>query len=139
MAKIIDIADAVLTALAAGTWSQAFSPVRAYRPVYALEQLKDLRVTVVPKSASETRLSRSDLMAEYRVDVAVQQRAATDAERDALMTLVEEFAAAFTGERLEGAAYAVCLHTDRQPIYDPEHLREHGVFTAVLTLTFEVP
>ena len=141
MAVIIDIADAVVTELNGGTFSQAFTAERHYKPVFELPEMKTLHVTVVPKGI-ETRLAtRGLLQHDYQIDVAVQKKlsagAADNAEIDALMGLVEEIADFFKGRNLDSAG-AVWVATENTPVYSPEHLSELRQFTSVLTLTFRV-
>ena len=137
MATIIDIADALTTALNAHVFSQAFTAVRRYRPVYELAEMANLHVTVVPKGVALERANRSREQVDVRIDVAVQKKVAGDTEIDGLMALVEEMAAFARDLRLESCA-AVWLRTENEPVYAPEHLAELGVFTSVLTLTFRV-
>ena len=42
MARITDIADAVVAAMNGHTFSHAFTAARAYRPVFELQDMKDL-------------------------------------------------------------------------------------------------
>ena len=48
-AAIIQLADAGVTDLNAATFSQALVVARAYLPRWKLEELTNVRVTVVPK------------------------------------------------------------------------------------------
>ena len=59
MALAIDIADAVVTELAGGTFSQVFTPARRVLPQFELADLKNLQVTVVPSSVESEGASRS--------------------------------------------------------------------------------
>jgi len=138
-ATTVDIAEAVKEALNGGSFSQAFGAVRAYRPEYDLEGLKDLRVTVVPKALEVAPVSRGSANHNVDVDVAVQKRTGMDTSAvDALMALVEEIADYFRQKRLPDHETAVWVGATNEPVYSPEHLREHGVFTSVLTLSFRV-
>jgi len=137
MATIIDIADALVTALNAQEFGQAFTAVRRYRPVYELAEMADLHVTVVPKGVALERADRLREQVDVRIDVAVQKKVAGDSDIDGLMALVEEIAAFARDLRLEECA-AVWLRTENDPVYAPEHLAELGVFTSVLTLTLRV-
>ncbi len=47
-AVITDLADAVVDKLNAASLSQSFTAERAYVPIHQLEQLSDLKVSVVP-------------------------------------------------------------------------------------------
>ena len=50
MALAIEIADAVAAELAAGQFSQDFTPQRRVLPMFELAELTELHVTVVPKA-----------------------------------------------------------------------------------------
>jgi len=136
MALLLDIADAVVDELNSGSFSLVFNAVRGYVPVYDLEDLADLRVTVVPAGVDAARASRGEDQVDYRVDVAVQQRAETDADADALVGLVEEIADHFRHLTLATNPAAYCAAYEHDPVYAPEHMREGRVLTSVLRLTF---
>jgi hypothetical protein len=77
--------------------------------------------------------------------VAVQKRVMKDDspgldtdEIDELMTLVEEIDDLMRHKPLAGFEQAHWVKTENKPIYDPKHLKEHGQFTSLLTLTFRV-
>ena len=138
MARITDIADAVVAAMNGHTFSQAFTAARAYRPVFELQDMKDLRVTVVPKAVELTTAGRGLAQSDVQIDIGVQKKLADtdDAEIDALMGLVQEIADLIraTG-RFGDAAW---IKTDNAPIYSQEHLGDLRQFTSVLTLTLRV-
>ena len=138
MARITDIADAVVAALNGHTFSQVLTVARAYRPVFELQDMKDLRVTVVPKAVELTTAGRGLAQSDVQIDIGVQKKLADtdDAEIDALMGLVQEIADFIraTG-RFGDAAW---IKTDNAPIYSQEHLGELRQFTSVLTLTLRV-
>jgi len=139
MAAIIDFADAIVTALNGQDFSQEFTAVRRYRPEYDLADMGTLHVTVVPKSSEAALETRAQSAFHDDIDIAVQQRAENPNDSttlDALMTLVQEIGdfcrrRTFTG----GGIDATCLATASDPIYDPTHLRDQQLFTAVVTVT----
>lgn len=143
--KIIEVADAVVAALAGATFSQTLSARRRYIPRIDLKDAGTLFVTVVPKAIRTEQATRSHVWKEFDVDVAVQKRLAADsdpekesgiAECDALMLLAEEVLDFFES----GTLFADCplLPTPDAPlIYHPEHLQNDKVFTAVFTLSFK--
>lgn len=137
MALIKDIADAVVTELNAGDFSQEFEAERHYRPVFDAAQLKTLRVSVVPKKIEIASLARSSNQYEVGVDVAVQKKLDSDTkeEIDPLMQLVEEIGEFFRLRPLASVA-AAWIKTENAPIYALEHLEQQRVFTSVVTLTF---
>ncbi len=135
---IADIAGAVVTALNGHTFSQPFTAARAYLPVFDLKDMKDLRVTVVPRGNEMSTAGRAITQSDVQVDVAVQKKLTTaDAtEIDALMGLVQEIAEFIrsTGRFGDGS----WVRTQNVPIYSAEHLGELRQFTSVLTLTLRV-
>ena len=140
MALIVDIADAVVTELNAGTFSQTFEAVRLYRPDFDLKEMATLHVTVVPKAQTIATVSRSSGQYDVAVDVAVQQKLddETADQMDGLMSLTEEIADFFRLRRLTACPAAIWLRTENEPVYSVEHLTEMRQFTSVLTLTFRV-
>ncbi len=144
MAKVIDIADAVVAELngpGAPGFSQSFTAARINRPRFELADLKTVRVSVVPKAVSWDALSRSGTQDEYAIDVGVQKAFGQDEEQattDASLTLVEEIARFFLHRRLENVPAAVCVRAENAPIWSAEHADELRAFTSVLTLTFRV-
>ncbi len=138
MALIPNIADAVVAALNGHGFSQAFTAARAYRPAFDLQEMKDLRVTVVPKGVELTTAGRGLAQSDVQIDIGVQKKltAADNAEIDALMGLVQEVAEFIraTGH-FGGASW---MKTENTPIYSQEHLGELRQFTSVLTLTLRV-
>ena len=97
MTLITTIADAVVTELngaPSGTFAQAFTAARQYRPQFDLVELKTVRVSVVPKAIGITGLMRNANQHDVSIDVAVQKKVSpTDpAELDGLMLLTEQIA-----------------------------------------------
>lgn len=144
MALIPDIADAIVAALNGHTFSQPFTAQRAYRPVFDLADMTDLRVTVVPRGVELSVSGRGLAQSDVQIDIGVQKKLASgdNAEIDAQMELVQEI-----GEFVRatgrfglpaGAGEAVWVKTDNTPIYSQEHLGELRLFTSVLTLTLRV-
>jgi hypothetical protein len=137
---IIQIADALVAELNAGTFSQTFTAERAYVPRFNLEEMAELRVTVVPKGVEITGGTRAKSVHDYRIDIGVQKKLDSDdlAGVDALMAFVEEIADYLRFRRLEGAPEAHWLGIENGPIYVTGHLHEMRLFTSVLTVTYRV-
>jgi len=146
MSTIADIADAIVAALNGGSFSESFTAVRRYRPQYDLEDVKTLRVTVVPKTLAEAAATRVTTAGDLEIDVAVQkklaattgsdQTAADEAEIDGLMDLVQEIREFIRATGAFGVAQ--WLKTRNAPIYSVEHLAELRQFTSLLTLSLKV-
>jgi len=82
MALVTDIADAVVTELTGGAFSQSFTPQRRVLPEHELAEMKDLRVTVVPRGVEITASSRTTSQHDVQIDVGIQKKIgkATDTE-----------------------------------------------------------
>lgn len=139
LSTIIDIADAVVSELNGGSFSQQFTAKRLYQPLFDLQQLKQLKVSVVPKAVEIERSDRVAHQYDYQIDVAVQKKFDTteNAELDPLMGLVEQIADFFKDRRLSAYPDASWIKTENLP-WSPEHMIQQRVFTSVLTLTFRV-
>ena len=59
-------------------FSQPVNAVRTYQPAFTLEDLKDLRVSVVPRTLQMSPVTRDSLAIEYVVDVGVQKKLPAD-------------------------------------------------------------
>ena len=149
MSVVVEIADAVVADLNAGSFGQPFTAERHYLPVFELDDIKNLRVTVVPKAVAIQATGRNSNQHDVAIDVAVQKKltktgtAGTGSagidptEIDPLMALVEELADHFRFKRFTSPD-AVWIRTQNEPVFAPEHLDQFRVFTSLLTLTFRV-
>ena len=140
MSVVTEVADAVVAELNAQEFSLAFTAVRSYLPRYDLAEMKDLRVTVVPRSMAILPATRSQNQHDVEIDIAVQKKLtkADNQEIDSLVDLVDEIAQKFRLKRLSTLPAAVWAKTVEDPIYLPEHLDQLRQFTSVVTLTFRL-
>jgi len=140
MALAIDIADAVVTELAGGAFSQPFTPERRVLPGYELADLKDLRVTVVPAAVETSGASRTLSQHDVRIDVGIQKKLGKnlDVEVAQLAGLVDEIAEFLKRRPLQAVPYAAWVRTANEPIYASDHLAERRLFTSVLSVTYRV-
>ena len=146
MSVLIQLTDAVVAKLNEGVFSESFVAVRHYRPTHELAELRDLKVSVVPKSIESSVESRELCAFDYAIDVGVQKRVTpnTPAEIDALLSLVQEIDDALRMVTLtwpvEGDEdmEAAWIASANEPVYAPDHLAEHHVFTSVLTITYRI-
>jgi len=143
MKLTIDIADAVATELNVaeqGTFSEDVDAQRRVLPKFELADLKDLKVSVVPKGIEIENASREARRCDISVDIGVQQKVGkdVDAEVERLCELVEQIADYLAARGLSAAGMSgvafVALAND--PIYSTEHLADDLVFTSVLTVTY---
>jgi hypothetical protein len=141
VSTIAAIADAVAAHINAGTYSRPVSADRLYQPAFTLEDLKDLRVSVVPRTTAISAASRDSSIFECVIDVGVQQKLPAEndqAEIDALLDLAEEIADRLRLTRLPGAPEAAWAAIAHEPVVSSESLEQHRVFTSVLSVTYRV-
>jgi len=141
VSTIAAIADAVAAHINAGTYLRPVTAERLYQPAFTLEDLKDLRVSVVPRTVGISAASRDSSIVECVIDVGVQQKlppANEQAEIDALLDLVEEIADRLRLTRLPGAPEAAWAGIAHEPVVSSESLEQHRVFTSVLSVTYRV-
>lgn len=141
MARVIDIADAVvaeLNAAPAGTFDPAFTAERRVLPEFGLPDLAELKVTVVPKAVEITGATRSVGQFDCQIDIGVQQKLGKDLDTEtaALCGLTDAIVGYLRRRPLAAAPHAAWVRTQNDPVYAPEHLAEHRTFTSVLTVTY---
>ena len=139
MSTIAALADAVAAHVSAGSFGQPVTAVRMYQPAFTLEDLKDLRVSVVPRTLQMSPVTRDSLAIEYVVDVGVQKKLpadGADAAIDELLVLVEAIADYLRFKRLEGFPDAAWVGIHNEPVVSSEALEQHRVFTSVLSVTY---
>ena len=138
MSRIADIADAVVAELNAGSFSETLGVERAYQPTFDLKDMKDLHVTVVPKSVTTAPASRADDQIDFAIDIGIQKKLGSDAkaEADALMALVSEIAAFLNRRPLTAMPDVVWVSAVNEPIFSPDHFEQLRQFTSVLTVTY---
>lgn len=138
MAQLVDVAEAIVVALNGEVFTPAFVATRDYEPTFDLQDAA-LRVTVVPRALPSGILSRSESQSDAQIDIGVQKKvsgSATNAEMDALISLVEEIAIFVRAEREFSTSR--WIRTENDPIYSPEHLKDMRQFTSVLTVTLRL-
>lgn len=138
MSMITQIANAVTTELNDTDFSISFTATMTLLPVFELKDMRELKVTVVPKAQSFQRLSRDTSSREIQIDIGIQKKFSGQSEAEELLGLVEEIATHFDGKRLVEANIAICVKVHNEPVYAPEHIEQYRQFTSVLTLTFKV-
>ena len=136
-ADILTVADAVVTALNAGSFSIEFEAERSYFATRELSADEGLSVTVMP-AADEGKLnSRTSSVHDFTIHIAVQQKlaATTSAEIDPLLLLTQEIADYFLYGSRPGNAKLVSPQI--RVLFNEAHLRELKQFTAVIQLTLK--
>lgn len=134
-------AIAVAAHINAGTYTRPVTAARVYQPAFTLEDLRDLRVSVVPRTVGISAASRDSSIVECVIDVGVQQKLPAENEEveiDALLDLAEEIADRLRLTRLPGAPEAAWVGIAHEPVVSSESLEQHRVFTSVLSVTYRV-
>ena len=140
--RTLDLVDEIVTLINAGAWTTAVIAERKYIPGFQVSELESgVKVAVVPKARSIERDSRSTNQTEYQIDIGVFRHgagneAARDAIVDSMVELVEELEAYFMNREIVLVADKLMVEAaDTAPVYDPDMLKDSGVFGSVLTLT----
>ena len=134
-AKMVDLTNAVLAVLNAGSFSQDFTAVKEYVPLTAVRELTGLKVCVVPASLESEIYSRGSTKNECAINVGVIQKVSTDSDTEALMELMEEIDSYLKTTKFAGVV-AAWSQSKIAAIYDAQTLREHRTFLSVLTVTY---
>lgn len=142
MSTAVTIADAVVAAINAGTYSQPVQAQRLHQPSFTLDELADLHVSVVPRSVEVSAATRETSLYDVAVDVGVQKKiaAGTEGEQeiDDLLDLVEEIGDQLRLKRLPDAPEATWVSLTHEPVVAAEHLDQHRQFTSIITVTYRV-
>lgn len=135
-ADIINVADAIVTELNATSFSQPFTAARGYLPTFDLQDMDELKVTVVPKEDDGKLDTRSQSSHDYAIDIGIQKKppAIENTDLDPLMLLTQEIADHFLFGKQ--AAGATLIAPTVRILYLQEHLQKLRQFTSVVTLTF---
>ena len=141
MSTISALADAVAEHINAGTYAQPVSAVRTYQPAFMLEELAELRVSVVPRTTTVAAASRESSTYEHVLDVGVQKKLPAEDDQaaiDELLELTEAIADRLRHTRLAGFPEAAWAGLAHEPVVSSESLEQHRVFTSVLSVTYRV-
>ena len=140
MSEIIDIADAVVEELNAGSYSQSFTAERHYLPELKLTETEDLHVLVVPAVIEMGQPARNALLYDYSIDVGILKKlqAADADEVDPLVDLVQEIADSLRLKRLTEYPDAAWVRAVNEPVFVREHFDDLRQFTSVLRLTYRL-
>jgi hypothetical protein len=140
MTTVLQVADSVVAQLNGADFEHEFIAERLYVPNFDLEDMKELRVSVVPRDVELLPHDRNHNKYHCRVDVAVQKKFSkgTNEEIDPLVDLVEKIADEFRLKRLASFQAARCVKAEHAVLYSSEHWEQLRQFTSLLTLTFEL-
>ncbi|TWU39324.1 hypothetical protein [Novipirellula artificiosorum] len=139
-ATVLQIADSIVAELNAAELSHKFKSERLYVPDFDLEDVKELRVTIVPREVEYLPLDRVSNKLHATIDIAIQKKFSKgDAkEIDPLVMFVEQIADYFRLKRLNSYVAARCVKVENSVLYSSEHWQQFNQFTSLLTLTFEL-
>lgn len=141
MSTITTLADAVAEHINAGTYAQPVLAVRTYQPAFTLEDLGQLRVSVVPRTTTVSAASRESSTYEHVLDVGVQKKLPAEDDQaaiDELLELTEAIGDRLRHTRLAGFPEAAWAGVAHEPVVSSESLEQHRVFTSVLSVTYRV-
>lgn len=141
MSTISTFADAVAEHINTGTYAQPVSAVRTYQPAFTLEELGELRVSVVPRTTTVSAASRESSTFEHVIDVGVQKKLPAEDDQaaiDELLELTEAIGDRLRHTRLAGFPEAAWVGLAHDPVVSSESLEQHRVFTSVLSVTYRV-
>jgi hypothetical protein len=150
---IIDVAEAVKDALAAGAFSQTFTPTRTSYVSWTLQDLRTLRVSVVPSPFQAQQLARGNNPRRVSIDIGIQQKPdkVDNANVDPLIILIEEVANFFVPEKSKARAIEIpapnarraqCVEASmvsgEESAIDREILHDVRVVTGVIRTVWQV-
>lgn len=137
MSLSTNIADSVVGELNSGSFSQTFTARRVAIPRTDLEELSELKVSVIPRSVVMTTQSRAITKYVVSIDVGIQKKM-TDPETEVALLgeLVDEIAEFLHRRKLAGSPYAQWIGIRNEPIYAVEHILKNRTFTSVLTVDY---
>lgn len=141
--KAFDIVDAIVDEInrvaSEVGFSQTLTASREVMPSLAMNQIKGVVVSVVPRSVELSQTSRSSRLKRYKVDVAVMRRAQPQDDLNALVEtmvgLTNEIREALSGKEMSGAVF---IGDAIDPIYSLEFLMQQRTFLSVLRLDYGV-
>jgi len=135
MKVAIDIADAIVTELSSGSFSEPLAVTRRVLPEFELAELKALTVTVVPRSVQITNATRDATAYAVAIDIGIQQKISKDTDTDVarLSGIVSELVAFLNRRTLTTARFKSIAN---EPVYAPEMLSEKRLFLSVVTVTY---
>lgn len=140
MSTLQEVAAAVVSELNAGTWDQAFTAVKTYRPTADIV-VPGLLVEVVPTGHEVDLEARDTRRHEYTVSVSVAKKETTpgdDAEVDDLLDLVDAIVDYMTARPLADAADASWIDTQRERVMLFDELTQKNVFAAIVRFRYLV-
>lgn len=140
MSMATDIADAVVVELNVGDFSEKFTAQRVTVPRVELDELSELRVSVVPRSVKMARVSNRLTKYIVQIDIGVQKKIGENELQDvaALGQLVDEISDFLKDRTLALLPNIRWITNKNEPIYSVDHLLQNRVFTSLLSAEYHL-
>ena len=143
-AVTVSVANALVSQLADGAFSQSFVPRLVFDNELELKNAGTLHVDVIMADVNADVESQTGVVYTVPIDVVVRQRFARNNDGDVpaadvnnLILLVEEVFEGLALARLSGHPAAAYSEVEIRALFVPKHLRELGQFTGIIRLTYE--
>ncbi len=137
-AEIIQLADEVAALLTAAPISPTCTVRRGYREAADFSGTQPL-LTVIPKAWQKTITGRALRTSDFGIDIVLQASVRPDenGDIDPLMRLLESIGQYLDARPMPNLQGACWIGEIADPIFDPEDLRQRGIFCAVLTVSYQ--
>ena len=131
-----DTWDAVYTEMLV-PWLGVLADVRReFVPVAELKDLTTLTISVLATGEIVERLTRTAFVRRPEIRIVVQQRVATENEKQDLLDLCDAIVTHFLDNPAGVASVATCLQAEKNPLFSSEHLEQYRVFASVIVLRY---
>jgi hypothetical protein len=139
--RTTQLADDLVTALNAQTFSQDVNASRYLLPMFQLEELTTLKVSVIPRGRNKQLMSRSSNQLIHNIEIGIQQRmddVNDSTETDPIGLLVEEIEDYLLGLEVNGATCTEVMNVlADDSIFAKEHIQSNKVWTTVIVASFQ--
>lgn len=140
MSLLKDLADALAQGLAAKTFNSVDSQPSVQRvnwPTYAVEDMADPVIAVVPGGDDLQRVDRTQFQHDYQINVFVGRHTPTDADADEMLDLAEEVVDAIIAHSWDELEFPATSPMEVQIQINPEDgLNDRNVWRAVISATY---
>ena len=134
------LADEVVEALNDETFSQSFTAARLTVPMFTLQELASLKVSVVPRGRAKEIETRGVNAVQHKLELGFQKRLTNvndPSESDPMDLLVEQVEDFLLGTQINGKTCVAIEHIlADDSLFAKEHIYADKVYTAVVEVTF---